>query len=117
MKLALTLLALLASPAALAQSPHEEWRTIATKHFRVHYPAQYERWATRAASRMESVREAVAAEVGFAPAQVTDVLVVNPIAEPNGVTLPLLDTPRIVLFAQPPDPELSIGEYSDWIDL
>lgn len=117
MKPAVTLLAFFAVSAALAQSPHEEWRTIRTAHFRVHYPVQYERWATRAASRMESVREAVVVEVGFAPEQVTDVLVVNPIAEPNGETIPLLDTPRIILFAEPPDPDVQIGEYSDWIDL
>ncbi|MBV8544782.1 MAG: PD40 domain-containing protein, partial [Acidobacteria bacterium] len=29
----------------------------------------------------------------------------------------LLDTPRIVLYAEPPEPETQIGEYSNWIDL
>ena len=117
MKPPLPLIVFFAASAALAQAPHQSWRTITTPHFRVHYPAQYEAWAARAASRMESVRDAVVAEVGFAPEQVTDVLVVNPIAEANGETIPLLDTPRIVFFAEPPDPELQIGEYSDWIDL
>ena len=100
-----------------AQEPHEEWRTIETKHFRVHYPKQFEAWATRAASRLESVRDAVVAEVGFAPEQVTDVAVIDPIAEANGQTIPLLDTPRMIFFAEPPGPETQIGEYSDWIDL
>src|SRR6185295_2148375 len=95
----------LAATTAAAQAPHEPWRTIATRHFRVHYPRQFEAWATRAASRLESVRDAVVAEVGFAPEQVTDVLVIDPIAEANGQTIPLLDTPRMVLFAQPPGPE------------
>src|SRR2546430_6403773 len=112
MKRSLTLLAFFAATAA-GQSAHQDWRTITTKHFRVHYPARYERWATRAASRMESVREAVVAQVGFAPEQMTDVLVGDPIAEPNGETIPLLDTPRIVLFAEPPDPDTQIGEDSD----
>jgi len=100
-----------------AQAPHEDWRTIATPHFRVHYPKAYEAWATRAASRLESVRTAVVAEVGFAPATITDVLIENPSADPNGITISLLDTPRIVLYAEPPDPETEIGEYSNWIDL
>jgi hypothetical protein len=99
------------------QAPHEAWRTIVTPHFRVHYPAQYEGWATRAAERLESVRSAVVAEVGFSSATVTDVVVENPAAEANGLTIALLDTPRIVLFAEPPGPESEIGEYSDWIDL
>jgi WD40-like Beta Propeller Repeat len=108
--------ALLARTLA-AQSPAAEWRTIATPHFRVHYTAGAAGWAERAASRLESVRSAVVKEVGFAPETVTDVLVMNPIADPNGLTLPLLRAPRIVYFTEPPDPESTIGEYSDWIDL
>ncbi|MEK6371086.1 MAG: hypothetical protein AABO58_00135 [Acidobacteriota bacterium] len=111
------LLCSLFAATAMAQAPHEDWRTITTAHFRVHYPAPFEAWATRAAGRLESVRDAVVAEVGFAPEQVTDVLVVDPVAEANGQAIPLLDTPRMILFAQPPGPETQIGEYSDWIDL
>jgi hypothetical protein len=113
----LACLSLLFAATVFAQAPHEPWRTITTPHFRVHYPSQYEEWATRAAARLESVRTAVVAEVGFAPETVTDVLVENPIAEPNGITIPLLDTPRIVLYAEPPAPGTGIGEYSTWIDL
>src|SRR3954466_13848580 len=105
----LALLSLLFASAIHAQAPHESWRTIATAHFRVHYPAQYEAWATRAAARLESVRAAVGSEGGVAPEKITDVIVENPIAEPNGVTIPLLDTPRIVLYAEPPEPEDQIG--------
>jgi len=110
-------IALLFATAAVAQAPHGAWRTITTAHFRVHYPAQYEAWSIRAASRLESVRTAVVAEVGFAPETVTDVIVENPIAESNGATIPLLDSPRIVLYPEAPGPEEVIGEYSNWIDL
>ncbi len=101
----------------LGQAAHEPWRTITTAHFRVHYPVQYEAWATRAASRLESVRAAVVAEVGFASDTVTDVLVENPSADANGITIALLDSPRIVLYAEAPEPGTQIGEYSNWIDL
>jgi hypothetical protein len=100
-----------------AQAPSDGWRTVTTAHFRVHYPRPYEAWSLRAASRLESVREAVVREVGFAPEQITDVVVENPFADANGITLPLLDTPRIVLFTEPPGPDIEIGDYSDWIDL
>jgi hypothetical protein len=113
----LALLSLLFASAIAAQAPHEPWRTITTPHFRIHYPTQYEAWATRTAARLESVRTAVVAEVGFSPETVTDVLIENPIAEPNGLTISLLDTPRIVLYSEPPDPEDQIGEYTNWIDL
>src|SRR5258708_20481158 len=100
-----------------AQSPAAEWRTITTPHFRVHYTAEAAGWAERAASRLESVRSAVVREVGFGPEKVTGVLGMNRVADPNGVTLALLDAPRIVYFTEPPDPESTIGEYSDWVDL
>ncbi|MGZ7039338.1 MAG: TolB family protein, partial [Thermoanaerobaculia bacterium] len=105
------------SSVARAQGPTEEWRTITTAHFRVHYPVRYAAWAERVASTIESVREAVVNEVGFAPPQITDVLIGNPLAVSNGSTLPLLDTPRLVLWAEPPPPESEIGEYTTWIDL
>ncbi len=108
---------LLISAFAFAQGPSAEWRTITTPHFRIHYPAEYEGWARRAASRIESVRDAVVREVGFSPRQTTDVVIVNPIAEANGQTLPFLDHPRIVLFTDAPEPESQIGEFGEWNDL
>jgi hypothetical protein len=113
----LAFLSIFFAAAGFAQAPHDDWRTIATPHFRVHYPDAYEAWATRAAARVESVRAAVVAEVGFAPETVTDVLIENPTVDANGITIALLDTPRIVLYAEPPEPETQIGEYSNWIDL
>src|SRR5579859_7495300 len=107
---------LIAAPLC-AQAPSEHWKTIATPHFRIHYPQRYEAWTERAAAHIESVRAAVVREVGYAPETVTDIVVMNPIAEPNGVTLPLLGHPRILLFTEPPGPEVQIGEYSNWIDL
>lgn len=108
---------LLTAPAVFAQAPSAAWRTMRTAHFRIHYPAPYEAWANKAASRIESVRAAVAKEVGFDPPQITDVLVENPRADANGLTIALLDMPRIVLWTEPPEPESSIGEFRDWIDL
>lgn len=110
------LILILALPM-FAQAPSEHWKTITTPHFRLHYPLQYEAWTIRAASHIESVRAAVVAQVGYAPETVTDILVMNPIADSNGVTLPLLGHPRILLFTEPPDPETAIGEFSNWIDL
>jgi WD40 repeat protein len=113
------LFALLAMTAVAgqAQGPSAGWQTVATAHFRVHYPAGYERWASRAASRLESIRAAVAKEVGFDPPQTIDVIVMNPVASANGMAWPLLDAPRILFFTEPPGPDEQIGAYSDWIDL
>src|ERR1051325_7871132 len=112
-----TLALLLLGPALYGQSPSADSRTIETRHFRVHYPREYEEWSMRAASRLESIREAVSKEVGFAPAQVVDVLVMNPIAQPNGAAFPLLESPRMIFFAEPPGPDEQLGAYGHWIDL
>ena len=108
--------AILALPL-LAQGPDAHWRTISTRHFRIHFPAESEAWASRLASDIESVRAEVVREVGFSPETVTDIVISNPIADSNGVTLPLLDHPRILLFTEPPGPESQIGEFRTWIDL
>ncbi|MDP9191785.1 MAG: hypothetical protein M3P06_08780 [Acidobacteriota bacterium] len=112
----LAIAALLAVPA-FAQGPSDDWRTVETAHFRVHYPREYEEWALRAAERLESIRDAVSKEVAFAPPQTIDVLVMNPIAQPNGVAWPFLDTPRTIFFAEPPGPDEQLGAYGHWIDL
>ena len=115
-RLPLIAMLLLAVPA-LAQGPSEDWRTVETTHFRVHYPREYEEWALRAAERLESVRDAVSKEVGFAPPQTIDVLVMNPEAAPNGLAWPFLDTPRMIFFAEPPGPDEQLGADGHWIDL
>lgn len=103
--------------AVHAQGPSADWRTVTTRHFRVHYPARYSEWSLRAASRLESIRDAVVREAGYDPPEVIDVVVSNPVASPNGVAWPLLDAPRILFYTEPPGPEEQIGSYSNFIDL
>jgi len=114
-----TILALLfAAPlAAHAQGPSADWRTLATPHFRVHYPAASAAWTRRAAARLESIRERVIAEVGYAPPEVVDVVVSDPVADANGEALPILGWPRLILWTSPPGPESDLGHYTDWSDL
>jgi hypothetical protein len=105
------------APVLLGQGPAHDWRTIELPHFRVHYPVEYEAWAMRAAERLEPIREEVSKEIGFTPPQTIDVLVINPIAEPNGSAWPLLDTPRMIFYAEPPGPDEQLGAFGHWIDL
>jgi hypothetical protein len=112
-----TLALLLLSVSALAQGPAHDWRTIELPHFRVHYPVEYQEWAMRAAERLEPIRTEVIEEIGYAPPQVIDVIVMNPIAEANGSAWPLVDTPRMIFFTEPPGPDEQLGAYGHWIDL
>src|SRR2546428_9049714 len=71
---------LLLSASVYAQGPAADWRTITTPHFRIHYPAEYEGWARRAAARIESGRQAGVREGGFSPQQTPHVALRHPIA-------------------------------------
>jgi hypothetical protein len=120
--LTLTLLAPWPAPGQtlsprFTQGASADWRTVETEHFRVHYPAESEAWARRAAVRLESIRERVAAEVGYTPTEVVDVLVSDPVADPNGMAFPFLGWPRMVLWTSPPGPESVLGHYRDWGEL
>jgi sugar lactone lactonase YvrE len=101
---------------AWRQGPAADWRTLVTPHFRVHYPAPFAAFAQRAAGWLEAVRERAIAEIGFTPAAVTEVVVADPEAEPNGAALPLRGWPRLVLWATPPAADSEIGYYRDSIE-
>lgn len=107
----------LLTAAASAQLPSAPWRTIETAHFRVHFPAPFVVWATRAASAMEGIHERVTDFVGYRPPRLIDVLVEDPAAEANGMAYPFLDRPVIVLWTSPPEAESEIGGYGDWMEL
>ncbi|HEV8581714.1 MAG TPA: hypothetical protein VGX68_21815 [Thermoanaerobaculia bacterium] len=103
--------------SAQAQGPSADWHTLSTPHFRLHYPAASEEWARRAAVRLESIRERVVAEVGYEPPEVVDVLVSDPLADPNGQALPFIGWPRMILWTSPPEPQSELGHYADWTEL
>lgn len=96
--------------------PHRDWRTITTPHFRVHHPPGMTAWAEDVAGRMEGIRTAVGAMVGYTPPQTVDIIVVDPQNVSNGSALPVLRGPSIRLWPTPPEPGV-IGNSPDWAEL
>lgn len=115
--LPLLLLALGAALPASGQPPHDDWRTLTLPRFRIHYPHASEAWARRVAARLEAVRERLAAEIGYGPTAVVDVVVADPLSRPNGLALPFLANPRMVLWTTPPEPSSVLGSHRDWGEL
>jgi len=111
------LLALLLAVPLAAQAPSEKWMTVETQHFRIHYPAAFEAWTLHLAPRMESIHAVVTREVGYTPAEVVDVLIMDPLSASNGEALPLLGRARMVLWVTPPESWSPIGHYRDWPEL
>lgn len=111
------LIALLLVPAALAAQvdvPSLRWRSITTEHFRIHFEPGLEDWARNLAARMESVREAVAARVGYTPPQVIDIIVEDPLNVANGSAWPSLFTPAMRFWATPPQPSSTLSGIRGW---
>jgi len=103
------------------QSPDAHWKTIKTKHYRIHYPANpkggFEPFAFEVASKIEGIHSKVAEFVGFEAKGPVNVLIQDPILEANGATIPLLNNPQLVLWKTQPDPDSGIGHYDNWVDL
>jgi hypothetical protein len=112
-----TLVLILVSLPAVAQTPAEEWRTIKTKHFRIHFPSDFEPWARSVAEKIESIRSEVTQAVGYEPREVVDVIVMDPVAEANGSAWPMIGWPRMILWTSPPSSASVIGNYTDWAEL
>jgi hypothetical protein len=100
-----------------AEPASASWRTLETQHFRVHYPVELEEWARRATGAIERIHAEVTRYVGFAPTTPIDVIVEDPLAVANGVALPWLDRPVIILWTSPPDSDSLWDSVVDWPQL
>jgi WD40-like Beta Propeller Repeat len=100
---------------ARAGDPYLEWYTVKSPHFRVHYHGGLEDIAQRTASSAESVYERLVPQLGWAPKQVTEIVVTDDTDSANGsaTTLPY-NTVR--LFATAPDDMSPLGDYDNWIN-
>ncbi len=117
---ALGLIALAATPRlvqAQASRAWQDWRTIETEHFVVHFPERYRAWTIALTERLEGVRGQVANVVGFLPRRRVNVVVDDPSNDANGTAYTALDAPTIVLWPTPPDPREEIGNFRVWGEL
>jgi hypothetical protein len=106
---------LLASPAR--QAPHAAWRTIRTAHYRIHYPLVLSDWAQDVASRVEGIHGAVVKLVGYESPKPIQVVLMDPMEEANGFTVPFLPYPFVILWrTQPDSDQLHAGALSDWTE-
>ncbi len=114
---ALTLLAAMPATAAGTQAPHAAWRTLSTAHYRIHYPPFLSDWAQDVGSRIEGIHAQVVALVGYESPRPVQVLLVDPMGEPNGMALPLLPYPYVVLWAtEPRSDDLHGNAFGTWTE-
>ena len=114
--LATTLLLLIAMVPASAQvRPDQDWRTIRSEHFHVHFPPELEDIARRAAALAETAYVQLSAHLE-PPRGPIDVLVTDDVDYSNGFALPT-PTNRIVVYANPPVTESALRFTDDYLQL
>ena len=114
-----------AAPLALAplraQSnvarPALDWMTVRTRYFDVHYPSSMTEWTLDLTTRLDAVRDAVSAVVGYAPRRRITLIIEDPLNQSNGFANSPLADPLIVLWPTPPEPSGMLGAYRDWPEL
>lgn len=108
--------ALLPATAAAQVRPDASWRQIESQHFRVVYEAGLDSIARHAAARAELEHAKLSATLIRAPAGRIDIIIADNSDLTNGLARPFPSN-RIVIWARPPVEELTLANYTDWIDL
>ena len=111
-----TAVACCAVRAASAQlPPNDDWRTLETKHFRVHFTPPLEQEARRAAVNAERAYAALSTELAT-PRGAIDLVVSDNVDYVNGYATPFPSN-RIVVFTHPPSNASGLRNYDDWNSL
>jgi hypothetical protein len=108
-------LAIAFRPAEAQLVPNDNWKTIETRHFRVHFTPPLEEMARHSASNAERAYELLAREL-VPPHGKVDLVIADNVDYTNGYATPF-PTNRIVIYAHPPVDDLSLRNYEDWSSL
>lgn len=95
--------------------PNDDWRTLQTKHFRVHFTPPLEQEARRAAVNAERAYSALSTEL-VPPRGTIDLVVSDNVDYVNGYATPFPSN-RIVVFTHPPSNASGLRSYDDWNSL
>lgn len=110
----LSLLAISAAAAAAParMAPWAHWQTLATPHYRIHFPPPLADWAREVAGGIEGIHDRVTTLVGYQYPGPIQVLLADPVAEANGLAVPLLAAPHVVLWRTEPESDSVLGTFS-----
>lgn len=102
----------------IAQRPHDDWQEIQTLHFRVYFSPEMQPWAESVIPKMESIHAAVTSGVGYdETGGLLDIVIMDPLGVPNGMALPYLGSPRIILWPNAPVNPLMMGGLETWSEI
>ena len=103
--------------APRTQAPDAAWITFTTAHYRIHCPRAFGAFGRDVAGRVEGIHARYLGLVGFVYEKPIDILILDPVLEANGMALPFLERPHVVLWKTEPDPDSVIGHHHGWAEL
>ncbi len=98
---------------AAVYDPALVWRTLATEHFRIHYPEGLGAEARHLADIAEQVHGPMTRVLGWTPEDPTEVTLVDRTDLANGWTT-VVPYNQIVLYAVRPGQFSTLADYGDW---
>jgi len=94
--------------------PDLDWRTVETKHFRVHHPNTLAPLAERVARISEAVHARLTDKLAYVPSSMTEIVLTDDVDSANGSATALpFNTVR--LYATAPEDMSVLGDYDDWL--
>lgn len=109
-----------ATPVGLGEqlglSPHWNWKTLETKHFRISFPEELREPSERFAQHLEEVHVLLASRLQWESPGKVQVLVIDNEDAANGLTS-AVGRLGMVFLVTPPDNWFSTYYYDDWLRL
>lgn len=103
-----------ATVEAASFNPHENWKTIKTEHFSVHYPERIESVAVDGAKILEDVHASLSVKMNWKPWGRTEVLFTDSTDDSNALAA-VLPYNLMIFRVVPPPPDSSLADYDDWL--
>lgn len=95
--------------------PNDDWKTIDTPHFRVHFTPPLEELARHSAAIAERAHALLSREL-VPPRGKVDLVIADNVDYTNGYAAPFPSN-RVVIYAHPPVDEVALRYNADWTEL
>ncbi|MBI4683023.1 MAG: PD40 domain-containing protein [Nitrospirae bacterium] len=96
--------------------PSFKFSTIETEHFVIHFHQGLDGIADKAASISEDMHNKLSSVFQWSPDEKTQIVLLDNMDFANGMAT-VLPYNAMYIFVVPPLPDMSIGEYNDWLEL
>lgn len=101
---------------ALAADPSDDWKTLVTDHFNVHYLDSYSSQAKLSAFIAEKLYHELEAKLAWTPEEKISMVVIDDYDQANGSATPFPYN-KMILHLSPPDKPGQLEDYDDWLTL